>query len=263
VQVQYRQGDVLFAEGEYSDHVLLIADGEVEVVKTFRDQQVVLGRLARGEFVGEMGVLEGRPRSATVRAARPVVAELLDRDAFLRLISADGETAFRLMVRLSERLSATDKAYVQSLSGVENALVASDTAAPPPVADEEAAPARLTILAGSDEVRRILPRDGLDVRQFPFVVGRTVHRSEAAPSCPIDLKVPDQAPFRMSRLHFWIALGAEGVQVRDRSSTLGTLVNGVGICQHFITDTARLDPGENTITAGGVNSPYVFRVVLE
>jgi CRP-like cAMP-binding protein len=114
-EVRYSEGNILFAEGDYSDHVVRIIEGEVEVLKQVKDQLVTLGRVGEGEFVGEMGVLEGRPRSATVRATSAVVAEQMDRNTFLRLISADGATAFNLLVRLSERLAATDQAYARAV----------------------------------------------------------------------------------------------------------------------------------------------------
>ena len=67
-EVRFGPGEVVFREGEPSRTVLLIEEGEVEVAKAAGAGEVVLGTVGPGEFVGEMGVIEGRPRSATVRA---------------------------------------------------------------------------------------------------------------------------------------------------------------------------------------------------
>ena len=76
-------GEVVFREGEPSRAVLLIIAGEVEALKAIPGGHILLGRAGAGEIVGEMGVIEGRPRSATVRTLVPVTGELLDRDTFL------------------------------------------------------------------------------------------------------------------------------------------------------------------------------------
>jgi hypothetical protein len=51
-----------------------------------------------------------------------------------------------------------------------------------------------------------------------------------------------------------------GHQVRDLCSTLGTIVNGQPIGNHFGTDHAALGVGENEVIAGGADSPFVFSV---
>ena len=50
--------------------------------------------------------------------------------------------------------------------------------------------------------------------------------------------------------------------VRDLSSTLGTIVNGEPIGNHFRGDDAPLRAGENEVIAGGVDSPFVFSVFI-
>ena len=108
-EVRFDAGEVVFREGEPSRVVLLITAGEVEVLKAMPGGHVLLGRAGPGEVVGEMGVLEGRPRSTTVRARAPVAGELLDRDAFLARVSGDRELAFGALLRLSARLRAANE----------------------------------------------------------------------------------------------------------------------------------------------------------
>jgi CRP/FNR family cyclic AMP-dependent transcriptional regulator len=50
--------------------------------------------------------------------------------------------------------------------------------------------------------------------------------------------------------------------VRDLRSTLGTIVNGEPIGEHFGGDDAPLRAGENEVVAGGVGSPFVFSVFI-
>ena len=86
---------------------------------------------------------------------------------------------------------------------------------------------------------------------------------EGLPPMQPDLKLYDTAPFRLSRIHFMIAKREQNYYyVRDLRSTLGTIVNGEPIGDHFRGDEAPLRAGENEVIAGGVNSPFVFSVSI-
>ena len=68
--------------------------------------------------------------------------------------------------------------------------------------------------------------------------------------------------FRLSRNHFMVERRDGNYFVRDLRSTLGTIVNGEPIGDHFRGDEAPLRAGENEVIAGGVNSPFVFSVSI-
>jgi hypothetical protein len=95
---------------------------------------------------------------------------------------------------------------------------------------------------------------------LPFIVGRRPVAEEGLPPLQPDLKLNDTAPFRLSRNHFMIEKRAGSYYVRDLRSTLGTIVNGEPIGDHFRGDDAPLRAGENEVIAGGVDSPFVFSV---
>ena len=102
----------------------------------------------------------------------------------------------------------------------------------------------------------------LALGDLPFVVGRGPVAREGLPPSQPDLKLDDTAPFRLSRNHFMIEKRDGNYYVRDLRSTLGTIVNGEPIGDHFRGDEAPLRAGENEVIAGGVNSPFVFSVVV-
>jgi pSer/pThr/pTyr-binding forkhead associated (FHA) protein len=101
------------------------------------------------------------------------------------------------------------------------------------------------------------------VGDVPFIVGREPVAGEGLPPLQPDLKLADGAPFRLSRNHFLIEKRAGSYHVRDLRSTLGTIVNGEPIGNHFRTDDAPLRAGENEVIAGGVDSPFVFSVFTD
>ena len=102
----------------------------------------------------------------------------------------------------------------------------------------------------------------LRLGDLPFVVGRGPVAGEGLPPLQPDLKLDDTVPFRLSRNHFMIEKRDGSYYVRDLRSTLGTIVNGEPIGDHFRGDEALLRAGENEVIAGGVESPFVFSVFI-
>ena len=246
---RYRDGEVIFREGEDSSAVGQVVTGEVEVVREVGDRVVVLGRIAAGQLVGEMGALERRQRSATVRAVGDVTLRLLSREAFLERISSDKELALSALLRLSERLHAMDDRV---------ASVVAEKPAP----QREPAELPVTLYADSDALAHAVPREGIRIGSFPFHVGRRPSGSEQPAAAPVALMIDDRRPYRLSRLHFSILRSGDGYAVGDVLSTLGTEVNGEYLGETFSKARASLNPGANRVVAGGVESPYVFRVVV-
>jgi len=102
----------------------------------------------------------------------------------------------------------------------------------------------------------------LRLGQLPFRVGRLPVAGEAQPTEVNDLHLLDTQPFNVSRSHFALERVPDGVQVRDRGSYLGTIVNGVPVGGHRHVATMLLAVGENEVVAGGPKSPFRFRVVV-
>jgi len=255
--VHYAPGEVIFAEGDASESVGWIRSGRVEVLKRTSTDDIVLGDVGAGEFVGEMGVIAGRPRVATVRAKTEAELQLLDPSEFTARLGRDPEMALQILLRLGERLRAANQRLAE-LQGQEDGAATGET--PPPAAP----PARsVRILPGSARVTGTLPSEGLEIEAFPFHVGRPAHRRERPAPVRMGLLVPDAQPFRLSRAHFAVVAEPDGgFAVHDVGSHLGTIVNGDLIGQHAPRAVAPLRQGENVVVAGGRDSPYVFRIVL-
>ena len=102
----------------------------------------------------------------------------------------------------------------------------------------------------------------LHLARLPIRVGRIPVAGEAQPMDGNDIKLSDTKPFNVTRDHFAIERGPDGVQVRDRGSYVGTIVNGVPIGGYRHGATVPLAVGENEVVAGGPRSPFRFRVVV-
>ena len=62
---EYQPGDVLFREGESGDVMFVIQSGAVRIAKSVGGDDKILAILGPGEFLGEMAILNGKPRTAT------------------------------------------------------------------------------------------------------------------------------------------------------------------------------------------------------
>ena len=82
-RTHFAEGQILFREGDPSDGVFRLLAGIVDVVRELDGDLILLGTIGGGQFIGEMGVVENRPRSATVRATSKIEAEFLNPTEFL------------------------------------------------------------------------------------------------------------------------------------------------------------------------------------
>jgi CRP-like cAMP-binding protein len=90
----FEPGQVIIREGDTADRFYMLADGEVEVLLgADGPASRVVARLGRGDYFGEIGLLQNVARTATVRAVSPVTALALDRETFLEIVADNDLTA--------------------------------------------------------------------------------------------------------------------------------------------------------------------------
>ena len=102
-------GTVFIHEGELrgNDYMMLILEGDISVESEMpgADGSMVVNVIGPGHLIGEMGVLDGSPRSATCAAITDVAAAVLSRAALRRLLKADPAVGARLLLAISKRMA--------------------------------------------------------------------------------------------------------------------------------------------------------------
>jgi ABC-type lipoprotein export system ATPase subunit len=91
----HEPGANIVTQGEMADRFYIITKGEVEIFLTHPDgQEIVVDRLKTGQYFGEIGLLTGGTRTATVRAAPETEVEVatLNRESFANLLNEDEST---------------------------------------------------------------------------------------------------------------------------------------------------------------------------
>ncbi|HEV3486507.1 MAG TPA: cyclic nucleotide-binding domain-containing protein, partial [Vicinamibacterales bacterium] len=94
-----RAGEVIIRQGDEADNFYVISEGTVEVTQTASDsaESRVLRRMGPTEFFGEIGLLSGVPRTATVTAAEAGTLISLPGPAFLELVSGGPGLTYQLL----------------------------------------------------------------------------------------------------------------------------------------------------------------------
>jgi CRP-like cAMP-binding protein/thioredoxin reductase/Fe-S-cluster-containing hydrogenase component 2 len=88
---QYDAGATLFNEGDEADGLYLIRRGSVTVSRVLGGKEIVLSYVAAGNYVGEMALLSGAPRSATVKAAVASEAIVLESKRISEILARNAE----------------------------------------------------------------------------------------------------------------------------------------------------------------------------
>jgi len=101
-----RTDEIIIAEGEQDDYMLLIIDGRVDVRKTDKRGVVqTVTSVGPGMTLGEMSMIDGEPRFATCVATEPTTFGILSRGEMLRLVAQEPELGVKLLIRLVALLS--------------------------------------------------------------------------------------------------------------------------------------------------------------
>ncbi len=102
-------GNVLFREGETGDEMYVIQAGLVQILKQVGGDMRPLATLGRGEFLGEMAILNGKPRTATAVVLEAARCLVIDAATLEQMISNNAEIAIRLVKKLARRLDSADE----------------------------------------------------------------------------------------------------------------------------------------------------------
>ena len=109
-EVELAAGKVLTRQGERGLEFLLILDGNARVERDGKR----IARLSAGDFFGEMSLIDGKPRTATVIAETPIALLVMHKRGFSHLLEAVPGLQRKLLVTLCERLREADAALTST-----------------------------------------------------------------------------------------------------------------------------------------------------
>jgi uncharacterized membrane protein len=110
-------GAELFHAGDLGDAMFLIESGRVRIAIEDDDgKEIVLAELARGDFFGEMAIIDGKQRSANARIVEDARLAELSRNDFLEFIHENPKVALEMLSATFARLRRTDRLLQQRVS---------------------------------------------------------------------------------------------------------------------------------------------------
>lgn len=103
--VTFDAGDTVIQEGEPGDSFFVAVSGQAKVISGGK----AIHRVIPGDHFGEISLLDGRPRSASVVAETPMSLLKVPRPAFLRLVKDDADLARALLASLARMVRRVDR----------------------------------------------------------------------------------------------------------------------------------------------------------
>jgi len=227
-KVTYRKGDRIFAEGDGGETMYIIHSGKIRVYKTIGSQQVDLAVFEKGDFLGEMAMLEHQPRSASAEAIEDTEMLSIDPPTFADMIRANPEIAVRMLRKYSVRLREANR-RLEELSAVSATLAGTDDYGTPRVFRtpqvEPPPPIKANLVVeGSGRVFPITQKENL--------IGRLDHVTGMKPE--VDLSIEDVTR-HISRRHSRISYRDEKFFLSEEVGAMnGTFLNGEKLTQQGV-----------------------------
>lgn len=120
----FETGSLIFMENSEGEKCFFVSEGSVKVTRLSKDgKEVILAMLNKGEFFGEMALLDGESRSANVIALEKTEVLTLNREDFLSVLEEYPQIAIQLLKEMAHRLRKSDRQIASlSLSDAEKRI---------------------------------------------------------------------------------------------------------------------------------------------
>jgi len=273
--VGFGDGMTIFRQGEPSEKFYIIRSGQVVLTREANGVSNELGKAGPGEVVGEMGVLQNLPRSATATAKGRVwlygmtLADLTDK----RSDGQDhpGTVVSRVLAqRLRKSMEKLDQAALEKISAplTPPAATPAPSAERTPAARTAAAPAgpggapvKVGLRMGWRTGEQVRWSDQGSEHLLPMIFGRGPGPTSAPPGTELVL-IEENPPQRLAPVQFCLDLREGAVVLKDDQSPYGTEVSGVSVGPATGVTEVQLPAGTHVLVAGGEGSPYVLALEI-
>lgn len=207
--VELSAGASVFSQGDEGRSMFLIQEGELEVLQEIDGIEMQIAVLERGDFFGEMAILEAEPRSHSVRTLTDAKLVEIDTAGFVKMLQRNPEIAVRMIRKLSRRLARTEEMLFDTYASTVGRPLTFGPEDPPP-------PRNRYLLDPADNHKYPLPT------KREITVGRLDPANDILPD--VDLTAID-VKLSTSRRHAKILFREGTFFVVEEGATNGTFVN--------------------------------------
>ena len=248
---KFKTGDFIFREGQEGDEMYIVQSGQVAIRKTIGNKRTTVNVLEKGDFFGEMSVLERLPRTADAEVVEDAGVITINSATFGEMIRSNPEIAVRMLrkysMRMREYSEQLEKLMIEQNAGVEKADlpdVDQPSKAPEGTVPSTAAARAYFVAKESGKIYPVY-KDEVLIGRYDSVTG---HRPE------IDLTEEDNNR-NVSRRHARLLYKDETHYIAEEIGTMnGTYINGNRIPTGVLTPVK--DGDEITLC----RVPVIFKV---
>ncbi len=210
--ITYKKGESIFREGDQAEEMFIIHSGKVRIFKKTDNKDETLAILEKGDFFGEMGILENLPRSASAEAVEDCELIKINVAMLDEMMRKNPEISIRILRNLASKLRETDEKLIFLLSQSKGISELQESKREP---IPENIKARLLV----EKTRRWVP-----VKFKETYIGRKDLTSGFVPD--VDLTEEDPERF-VSRRHAKIVLKENKFYITEEIGAMnGTFLNG-------------------------------------
>src|SRR3954470_10523593 len=99
----YQPGELIFVQGQPSECVYLIESGEIELLESSDSRTLRIAKLVKGDLLGEMALVDERPRAFSARAVTETTVSIVSREQFVKMMFRDPAEGLRYLGAFFER----------------------------------------------------------------------------------------------------------------------------------------------------------------
>ena len=107
--VSFQHGDIVLNSGDSADYAYVIMDGAVDIITETDSGPVVIDTLRQNQLIGELGLLNNTPRTATLIANGSLHAMKITAEMFFRILRENSEVSLDVIRMLSDKLARSHK----------------------------------------------------------------------------------------------------------------------------------------------------------
>ena len=212
--LEFDAGQYIFREGDLGTEMFIVHEGRVEILHEHPEGTRQLAVLEKGDFFGEMSILEELPRNASAKALSKVKVIMIDGATFDSMLRANPEISVRIMRKLSRRVRQADELLRRVMEGEDIEVAAQEIGV-----EKRASP-------DPDAARLVHPDSSL-VFGLPLEGSITIGRRDPVTGIQPDVDLTGIDPERSSsRRHAKIMRqDSQFFLVEDIGATNGTFLN--------------------------------------
>ena len=265
--VGFGDGQVIFRQGEASDKFYIVRSGQVVLTKEAGGSSSELARVGPGEVIGEMGVIQNLPRTATATAkGRCLLYGMTAQDLLDKRSDGQDHPGSIVSRVLAARLRKANEKLEKLELGTGSAqepqrAQGSGTATANTVSSASKGGAKILLRMGWRVGDQVTWGEQVSEHQLPLVFGRNPGPAGVLAGTEVVL-LEEQPPQWLSPMQFRIESQSGGIFMRDEQSERGNEVSGVGIGPIYGVNQVQLPAGTHVLVAGGEGSPYVMALEI-